>query len=108
MELTEELTIGRFSRLSGLSVKALRHYDDVGLLEPARVDDSSGYRYYTLAQVRDAEAIRRLRGLDVPLDEVRGLLRADDATLREHLAVHRARLEGKAVERGASSTSSTG
>jgi DNA-binding transcriptional MerR regulator len=98
MELTEELTIGRFSRLSGLSVKALRHYDDIGLLEPARVDDSSGYRYYTLAQARDAEAIRRLRGLDVPLDEVRSLLRADDAMLREHLAVHRARLEGKAVE----------
>src|SRR5262245_53926949 len=98
MELTEELTIGRFSRLSGLSVKALRHYDDIGLLEPARVDDSSGYRYYTLGQARDAEAIRRLRGLDVALDEIRVLLRADDGTLREHLAVHRARLEGRAVE----------
>jgi DNA-binding transcriptional MerR regulator len=98
MELTEELTIGRFSRLSGLSVKALRHYDDIGLLEPARVDDASGYRYYALEQARDAEAIRRLRGLDVPLDQIRDLLRADDATLREQLAVHRARLEGKAVE----------
>jgi DNA-binding transcriptional MerR regulator len=98
MELTEELTIGRFSRLSGLSVKALRHYDDIGLLEPARVDDSSGYRYYTLGQAREAEAIRRLRGLDVPLAEIRSLLRADDGALREHLAVHRARLEGRAVE----------
>ena len=98
MELTEELTIGRFARLSGLSVKALRHYDEIGLLEPARVDDSSGYRYYSLAQARDAEAIRRLRGLDVPLDEIRVLLRADNSMLRERLAVHRARLEGRAVE----------
>ena len=98
MELTEELTIGRFSRLSGLSVKALRHYDELGLLEPARVDASNGYRYYTLGQARHAEAIRRLRGLDLPLEEIRGLLQADEATLREHLAVHRARLEGRAVE----------
>jgi DNA-binding transcriptional MerR regulator len=98
MELTEELAIGRFSRLSGLTVKALRHYDEIGLLEPARVDEATGYRYYSLAQARHAEAIRRLRALELPLDEIRGLLLADDATLRERLAVHRARVEGKAVE----------
>jgi len=94
----ELLSIGRFARLSGLSVKALRHYDEIGLLQPARVDQSSGYRYYSLVQARDAEAIRRLRSLDVPLDEVGGLLQADDTTLRERLAVHRARIEGRAVE----------
>lgn len=98
MELTEELSIGRFGRLSGLTIKALRHYDDIGLLVPARVDESSGYRYYALAQARRAEAIRRLRSLDVPLDEVRELLDADEPTLRERLAVHRARLEGRVVE----------
>ena len=38
------LTIGEFSRTTHLSVKALRHYDDVGLLSPAKVDSSSGYR----------------------------------------------------------------
>lgn len=96
---TEELLpIGRFARLSGLTVKALRHYDEVGLLRPARVDGWTGYRYYALAQARDAEAIRRLRSLEVPLDEIRALLDADDATLRERLAVHRARVEGRAVE----------
>jgi DNA-binding transcriptional MerR regulator len=43
MELTEDLlSIGRFSHLSGLTIKALRHYDEIGLLRPARVDDSSG------------------------------------------------------------------
>jgi len=98
MELTEELSIGAFARLLGLSVKALRHYDEIGLLKPARVDEWTGYRHYTLAQARDAEAICRLRALDVPLEEVRLVLHADDATVRERLAVHRARLEGRTVE----------
>lgn len=98
MELTEELSIGSFSRVSGLTVKALRHYDEIGLLEPARVDGWTGYRYYGLEQARVAEAIRRLRSLEVPLDEIRELLGADEAVVRERLAVHRARLEGHAVE----------
>lgn len=99
MKLTEELVpIGRFARLSGLTVKALRHYDEIGLLRPARVDESSGYRYYALTQARSAEAIRRLRSLEVPLDEIRELLEADPAALRDHLVVHRSRLEGCVVE----------
>ena len=55
MELTEELSIGSFSRVSGLTVKALRHYDEIGLLEPARVDQWTGYRYYGLEQARVAQ-----------------------------------------------------
>jgi DNA-binding transcriptional MerR regulator len=99
VKLTEELLpIGRFSRLSGLTIKALRHYDEIGLLRPARVDGSSGYRYYAVAQVREAEGIRRLRSLEVPLDEIRGLLGSEDQTVRERLVVHRARIEGRAVE----------
>lgn len=94
----ELLSIGRFARVSGLTVKALRHYDDIRLLRPTYVDDSTGYRYYALAQAREAEAIRRLRSLDVPLEEVAELLTADSATFRERLAVHRARLEGRAVD----------
>jgi DNA-binding transcriptional MerR regulator len=94
----ELLSIGRFARVSGLTVKALRHYDDIRLLRPAHVDDSTGYRYYALAQAREAEAIRRLRSLDVPLEDVAELLHADAAHVRERLAVHRARLEGRAVE----------
>ncbi|MEX1271244.1 MAG: MerR family DNA-binding transcriptional regulator, partial [Acidimicrobiia bacterium] len=47
--------IGRFSRMSRLSIKALRLYDEQGLLRPARVDPSSGYRYYRLAQAKRAE-----------------------------------------------------
>ena len=47
METTEQLmSIGRFARLTGLTVKALRHYDEVGLLRPAAVDPGTGYRSY--------------------------------------------------------------
>jgi DNA-binding transcriptional MerR regulator/effector-binding domain-containing protein len=92
------LTIGRFARWSGLTVKALRHYDDVGLLRPAHVDDWTGYRWYERSQIADALAIRRLRTLRVPLDEIAELIHADEATLREALEVHRARLEGELVE----------
>ena len=47
METTEQLMpIGRFARLTGLTVKALRHYDEVGLLRPAAVDPDTGYRSY--------------------------------------------------------------
>jgi DNA-binding transcriptional MerR regulator len=94
----ELLSIGRFARVSGLTVKALRHYDEIGLLRPVQVDERSGYRFYALAQAREAEAIRRLRALEVPLDDVVALLHVDAETLRERLAVHRSRLEGRAVE----------
>ncbi|MBA3716900.1 MAG: MerR family transcriptional regulator [Actinobacteria bacterium] len=95
---TRLLSIGRFARTTGLSIRTLRRYDALGLLAPAHVDDDTGYRYYTLEQARDGEAIRRLRALDVPLDEVRALLHAPPEALREGLATHRARLEGQAVE----------
>lgn len=60
------LTIGRFADASGLTVKALRHYDAIGLLAPAHVDPDTGYRYYDTAQVEEAVAIRRLRALRAP------------------------------------------
>ena len=92
------LPIGRVARLSGLTVKALRHYDELGLLRPAHVDSWTGYRWYEPAQVREAVAVRRLRELRLPLDEVAVLIRSDESSLREALAVHRARLEGELVE----------
>ena len=87
------LSIGRFAFASGLTVKALRHYDEIGLLRPAHVDGSSGYRYYDPVQLRDAIAIRRLRRLEVPLDEIRVLIGADRETLRAGLARHRKRVD---------------
>jgi DNA-binding transcriptional MerR regulator len=97
VETRKMLSIGRFARLSGLTVKALRHYDEVGLLRPAHVDEWTGYRWYERSQVREGVAVRRLRELRVPLDEIAVLIRSDEQSLREALAVHRARLEGDLV-----------
>jgi DNA-binding transcriptional MerR regulator len=74
LETTGLMTIGRFSRLTGLTVKALRHYDELGLLRPAAVDPATGYRSYSSAQVAVAEAIRTLRRLELPLDDISSLL----------------------------------
>ncbi|MGI9604118.1 MAG: MerR family transcriptional regulator [Acidimicrobiales bacterium] len=66
----EFLTIGAFAHRTGLTAKALRIYDDIGLLPPAAVDPSSGYRFYGTDQVRAARLIGMLRGLDLGLDEI--------------------------------------
>jgi DNA-binding transcriptional MerR regulator/DNA gyrase inhibitor GyrI len=98
VESEELLSIGRFARLSGLTVKALRHYDELGLLRPASVDEWTGYRFYSRAQGEQAIAIRRLRELDLPLEDVAYVLSGGPGALRERLAVHRARLEGRVAE----------
>jgi len=76
------LTIGDFSKMTYLSVKALRHYHDVGLLEPVAIDPSSGYRHYAVSQVSTAQAIRRFRDLDMPLEQIRAVLDAPDPESR--------------------------
>lgn len=86
------VSIGRFAASTRLSVKALRHYHDLGLLVPAVVDASSGYRYYRLGQANRAEAIRTLRSLDVPLADVAVVLDADDEQVTGLLARHQQRL----------------
>lgn len=58
--MTSLIPIGRFSKMTPLSVKALRLYDEMLLLVPAHVDSSTGYRYYTPSQVRRAVIIGAL------------------------------------------------
>jgi DNA-binding transcriptional MerR regulator len=94
MDDRELLGIGAFGLLTGLTVTALRHYDEIGLLRPASVDDSSRYRYYRRSQVGDAALIRDLRALDLPLEDVRTAL-ADRDALPGLLASHRARLAAR-------------
>jgi DNA-binding transcriptional MerR regulator len=72
------VSIGRFSLLCRLTVKALRHYDELGLLKPATVDPQTGYRYYSVAQVVEANRIRQLREIEMPLDEIRAILRGNN------------------------------
>jgi DNA-binding transcriptional MerR regulator len=68
------LPIGQFAAASRLSPKALRLYDENGLLPPARVDPESGYRYYRLQQLEQATTIRLLRRAGMPLGEIRAFL----------------------------------
>lgn len=68
------LSIGEFARLVGVSVRMLRHYDQLGLLEPARVDPFSGYRSYSTAQLDRANRLVALKELGFSLDEVGTLL----------------------------------
>ena len=71
-----KLTIGQFGRLSQLSRKALRLYDNRGILQPARVDPASGYRYYARPQVATARRIRLLRLMAMPLETIALVLAA--------------------------------
>src|ERR671911_572160 len=88
------LAIGEFSRLTHLSVRTLRRYHDAGLLEPAAVDSTTGYRYYGADQIPIAQVIHRLRELDVPLSDVQNILRSPDPGTRAALvADHLQRLE---------------
>jgi DNA-binding transcriptional MerR regulator len=93
--MDELLPIGRFARLSGLSIGALRHYHEVGVLEPAWVDPSSGYRSYARSQLDDARLVARLRELDVALPEIRAILAADADGRRRLLTAHRSRLSAQ-------------
>ncbi|HEX2865163.1 MAG TPA: MerR family DNA-binding transcriptional regulator, partial [Deinococcales bacterium] len=95
----ELVSIGQFARFSRLSIKALRLYDELGLLKPRFVDPVSGYRHYALSQLRDAGHARRLRELGVPLAEARVALRLDSPDgWRAVLERHAARLEAEAAE----------
>jgi DNA-binding transcriptional MerR regulator len=90
------LAIGEFSRLTHLSVRTLRRYHDVGLLEPATVDHMTGYRYYSADQIPTAQVIHRLRELDVPLLDVQRILRSADPGVRAALVDgHLRRLESE-------------
>ena len=92
--MSGSLTIGDFSRATFLSVKTLRHYHRVGLLEPSVVDPVNGYRRYTNDQIPTAQVIRRFRDLDMPLADIASVLRAPNQTSRSKLiSAHLTRLE---------------
>ncbi|MGY1609991.1 MerR family transcriptional regulator [Geodermatophilus sp. SYSU D00700] len=94
MQSAPVLAIGEFSRLTHLSVRTLRRYHDAGLLEPATVDEATGYRYYSAGQIPTAQVIHRLRELDVPLSDVQRILRSPDPGTRAALVSdHLQRLE---------------
>jgi len=90
------IPIERFARLSGLSIGALRHYDELDLLRPADVDRFTGYRRYRPEQLEVARTIGRLRDLEVPIEEIRQVLGADDpGDQRRRIGVHERRLQAR-------------
>ena len=79
MDDVKLLTIGEFARLARLSQKALRLYDELGLLRPFRVDEWSGYRYYAPSQLERARLVAWLRRTGMPLAQIGAVLSAPPA-----------------------------
>jgi DNA-binding transcriptional MerR regulator/effector-binding domain-containing protein len=99
------LKIGEFAALTQVSIRMLRHYDELGLLKPTHVDWESGYRYYSLDQLPRLNRILALKDLGLSLgevrlllddalsaDEIRGILKLKQAQLRQHITEEQARL----------------
>ncbi|QIJ63251.1 MerR family transcriptional regulator [Streptomyces sp. JB150] len=91
----ELLTIGTFAARARRSAKALRRYDRLGLLTPARVDPASGYRYYRVAQIEQARLVALLRQLDMPLARIAEVVAADGERAAGLLAAYWADVEAR-------------
>ncbi|MER7892442.1 MerR family transcriptional regulator [Micromonospora sp. NPDC094482] len=86
-------SIGELARGSGLTVSALRFYDSAGVLVPARVDPTTGYRWYTDAQLASARLVAGLRRVGMPVAEIAAAVRAEPADVHRLLDAHQRRLE---------------
>jgi protein phosphatase len=89
----ELLTIGEFARASRLSAKALRLYDELGLLRPAVVDPVNGYRRYSPGQLETARLVAWLRRIGMPLAEIRAVTGMPGARAAEAVAGYWRRVE---------------
>ncbi len=89
------LTVGAFAARARLSAKALRRYDRLGLLAPAYVDGSSGYRYYRADQVERARLVALLRQLDMPLARIAEVVGAGGEEAAGLLAAYWADVEAR-------------
>jgi DNA-binding transcriptional MerR regulator/effector-binding domain-containing protein len=91
-------TIGEYSRITGLTIKALRFYHEEGLLVPSFVDEETGYRYYDENKIELARVIAELRRLEVPVQQIAALLAHldDDGDLLEALERHKQNIDAEA------------
>ncbi|MVU79602.1 MerR family transcriptional regulator [Nocardia sp. ET3-3] len=96
--MTATVPIGEFSRLTYLTIKTLRHYHEIALLEPVSVDPDSGYRYYSTEQVDQAHLIKRLRELNMALPQIKAVMAAPDQAARDTaIRAHLERMEAELV-----------
>ena len=79
------LRIKEFSVLSQIGVRMLRHYDNIGLLHPAHIDENNNYRYYDEEQLLIANTIQTLKSIGVNLKEIKSLLNNCDKYQNDHL-----------------------
>lgn len=92
--MNAQVSIGDFAVMTSLSRKALRHYHDIGILEPAHIDSHTGYRFYDTSQVDHAHIIRRFRSLGMSIPDIKALLSTDDAVTRtEIITTHLEQME---------------
>jgi DNA-binding transcriptional MerR regulator len=94
-EHVDEMGIGEFASRSRLSARALRIYDELGLLPPARVDEDSGYRFYEPEQLKQARLIATLRQLHFPLAAIKAILPLEPAKAAERVRQFWAASESK-------------
>jgi DNA-binding transcriptional MerR regulator/effector-binding domain-containing protein len=99
-------SIGEFARLGAVSVRTLRHYDEIGLLQPAKVDSGTGYRSYSASQLGELNRIIALKDLGfsltqagkllsgITIEELRGMLALRRAQLEQELDEYTTRLRG--------------
>ncbi|MEV0554806.1 MerR family transcriptional regulator [Streptomyces sp. NPDC050597] len=95
----EMLTIGAFAKASRLSPKALRLYDELELLRPARVDPETGYRYYAPEQLEQARLVAWLRRLGMPLAGIREVRALEPAAAAQEIRAFWARIESETATR---------
>jgi PPM family protein phosphatase len=95
----ELMTSGEFARASGLSRKALRLYDELGLLRPVRVDPTSLYRFYHPAQLEQARLVAWLRRLGMPLAGILAVSTLPSAQAAAELAAYWDKVEAETVVR---------
>lgn len=105
MDMSKLFRIGDVAGLFHLSVSSLRHYEEIGLLEPEYTDPESGYRYYSVRQFEALNTIRYLRALDMPLSEIADFLhnrdvgRIEEKLRRQKVAVVEKKEELNRIER---------
>ena len=85
--------VGEFAKLAGVTVRALHHYDRIGLLKPQRA--GSGFRVYELRDMERLEQIAALKFLGIPLKEIKLLLKRGPLTLADSLHMQREALGEK-------------
>lgn len=92
--------IGDFSKLSRISIRMLRHYDDINLLTPKKIDEFTGYRYYDVSQLSIANRIQALKNMGFSLDAIKHILKEYDNTesLKKYLKLHYLQMQEKSYE----------